>query len=395
MGSRAWIEVNLPVLIKNLGLVRNYSRAPRLLFVIKSNAYGHGLVAVAKAAEKRVDFFGVASLDEGIRLRDAGIKKPILILCPVLDGIEIRESLKEGMHLAITHIDQLKRIKEEAQKLEVEAHLHLEIDTGMARTGIERESLEETLTYWMRYPYLRMESIFTHFPNAESSIDSTVNQLKYFLSIVKTVPPSIKPKIVHVANSASFLRIPESHLDMLRIGLILYGVFPSKNLINAIPVQPVLSLKTRVLHIREIKKGDGVSYGHTFKAPHSMRIATIGIGYGDGYPRSLSNIGEVLIHGRRAKIVGTVTMDLTMVDISHIRGVKVGDVVTLIGKEDSDEITAIELAEKSKTIPYEILCRIGTHLPHYYIEEEGVETLTPSECFNNLSPGTLWNHVST
>lgn len=376
MGSRAWIEVNLPVLIKNLGLIRNYSEAPRILFVIKGNAYGHGLVAVAKAGEDKVDFFGVATLDEGVRLRDAGIRKPILILCPILDPIEIRESLKEGMHLAITHLDQLRKIKEEAQKLALEAHLHLEIDTGMARTGINRDSIEETLTYWMRYPYLRMESIFTHFPNAESNKELTRKQLKYFLNIINSIPPSLKPKLIHAANSASFIQIRESHLDMIRVGIILYGVFPSKNLVNSIPVQPILSLKTRILHIREIRKGNGISYGHTFKAPHDMRIATIGIGYIDGYPRSLSNKGEVLIHGKRAKVIGTITMDLTMVDVSHIRGVKVGDVVTLIGRENSDEISALELAEKCKTIPYEILSRLGTHLPHIYIEEEGVEALT-------------------
>jgi len=376
MGSRAWIEINLPALTKNLGVVRNYSKAPRILFVIKGNAYGHGLIAVAKAVEKKVDFFGVASLEEGVKLRDAEIQRPIIILCPLIDTIEIRESLKEGLHLAITHMEQLKRIKEEAQRLALVAHLHLEIDTGMSRTGIDKDSLEEILTYWMRYPYLRLETVFTHFPNAENSVDSTKEQLKNFLSIVKTIPPSLKPKMLHTANSASFIQIPESHLDMIRIGIILYGVFPSQNLINAIPVQPILSLKTRILHIRDIKKGEGVSYGHTFKAPHDMRIATVAIGYVDGYPRSLSNRGEVLIHGKRAKVVGTVTMDLTMVDVSHIRGVRVGDVVTLIGKENSDEITAMELAEKSKTIPYEILSRLGTHIPRIYIEEEGVETLT-------------------
>ena len=362
-------------------LRRNFERLSKLVFpskiapVVKSNAYGHGLVRISKALEPQVDLLVVGNLEEALKLREAGLKKAILILLPLFDPLSIRETIKNGFAFSISSKSAIPVIENEARKLRKEATVHLEIDTGMSRTGIAPEEFDEFMAALMLSPYVRLKGIYTHFACAEKDLNSVERQLDLFLSCVKRLP-SLNSKVkLHASNSAG-LAVRRAHLDFVRIGISLYGLYPNGKLRNLVKLEPILSLKSHIFLVKRIKKGQGVSYGHTFIAPRDMKIAVLGIGYGDGYMRQLSNRADVIIKGRRARVIGNITMDFTMVDVSHIEDVREGDVAVIIGRDGDERITADELAAIAGTINYHVLTSIRESIPRFYIEEEEVKPLT-------------------
>ncbi len=369
------MEIDLGALWRNFRKLKKFVSPSDVAPVIKSNAYGHGIVKIAEALEPHVSLLIVGNLEEALTLREHGITKPILILLPLSDSLSVSEAIRNGFLFSVSSKSALPMIDREARKLGKEAVIHIEIDTGMSRTGILPDELEEFMATLLLCKYIKLDGIYTHFAKAENDLKSVEEQLERFLSCVKKVPGFWKKVKLHASNSAGLV-VKKAHLDFVRLGISLYGLYPNGKLRGLIELEPILSLKTRVYAVKTIKKGTGVSYGHTFVAPHDMKIAVLGIGYGDGYMRQLSNKAHVLIKGKRAKVVGNITMDFTMVDVTHIEGVKVGDVATLIGKDGDERITADELAELAGTINYHIVASLKESLPRFYIEEEGVKPLT-------------------
>jgi alanine racemase len=245
----------------------------------------------------------------------------------------------------------------------------------MTRTGIRPADVQQVLAGIMTAPYLRLEGVFTHFATADSDREVALEQRARFEEVLSHIPDVFQSYIRHAANSAAVLNLPEARYDMVRPGITLYGLYPSEAVERSLSLKPVMSFKAKVIQLRDVKKGTGISYLHTFKAQKDMRIATLSVGYGDGYPRHLSNRGEVLIRGQRAAIVGVVTMDLTMVDVTHIEGVKVGDLATLFGTDGEGEISVQELAKLSGTINYEIVLRVGNSVPRLYVTEAKTQPL--------------------
>jgi alanine racemase len=365
----AWAQINLSYLRSNIKEIKARAEGSALAPVIKCDAYGHGALQVSKAIERDVSMLLVARLSEARELAQGGIKAPILILEPLVEPLEVREALKSGFRLSVAHREGLELVREAGKKLSLECRIHLEVDTGMTRTGIDPASVQQVLAQIMTAPYLRLEGVFTHFATSDSDREVALGQKERFEEALSHIPEVLGFYSRHAANSGAILNLSNSLYDMVRPGITVYGLHPSENMENELPLRPVLSFKAKVLQVRTVKKGTGISYMHTFKAPHDMRIATINVGYGDGYPRHLSNKGEVLIRGKRAEIVGVVTMDLTMVDVTHIKNVGVGDTVTLIGRDGDDEITAQDLANISETINYEIITRVGNSVPRVHVSE--------------------------
>ena len=375
MEQRSWVEIDLGALSRNFEKLSKLVSPSRIAPVVKSNAYGHGLVKISKALEPKVDLLVVGNLEEALKLREAGIQKAILILLPLFDPLGIRETIRNGFTFSISSKSVIPVIENEARKLRKEATVHLEIDTGMSRTGIAPEEFDEVIAALMLSPYVRLKGIYTHFACAENDLNSIERQLDLFLSCVKRLPDLNSRVELHASNSAGLV-VRRAHLDFVRIGISLYGLYPNGKLRNLVNLEPVLSLKTYIFLVKRIKKGQGVSYGHTFIAPRDMKIAVLGIGYGDGYMRQLSNKADVIIKGRRARIVGNITMDFTMVDVSHIEDVREGDVAVIIGKDGDERVTADELAAIAGTINYHVLTSIRESIPRFYIDEEGVKPLT-------------------
>lgn len=345
------------------------SNGARLMAVVKSNAYGYGLVETAKILAG-VDWFGVDNIDEAILLRKNGIKNPILVLgfTPV---DRIKESVNyNDLRFTIYDSEILKQLSK-SQKPEVRGQkLHLKIDTGMSRQGVLVNDLPKFLRL---LPHdLSLEGVYTHFANADNLKDRShpnfqLANFKKALEILKR--HKIEPQIVHANATTGLLTMPEADHDMVRVGIALYGLWPSaefKNKFKNLKVKPALSWKTRVVQIKKIKKGTPVGYGITERVKKDTRIAVLPVGYYDGYMRALSGKGHVLIGGKRCKILGRISMNLSVVGVSSCPKVKVGDEVVLIGTQGRERIIAEELAEKADTISYEIASRINPLLPRIY-----------------------------
>ena len=351
--SRVWAEIDLKALDHNFKFIKSRSGGVKIDALLKANAYGHGLQIVAKRLNDRVDFFSVAAVEEAIEAQDeAGITKPILVLGPKFQEWEIDESLKRDLRITLCHLEQAKIIKEfipAGQKLKV----HIEVDTGMTRTGVDIDKFPALLEFVENSMEFDLEGVYTHYATADDEPELARDQLERFK---RYVMPLIWGKgiLIHTANSAAIFNLGEEAVfDMVRPGIAMFGLPPSTSM-NLPELKPILSLKARIIQLRDIGPGRGIGYGFRFKSKKPMKIAVLAVGYGDGYPRALYRDGEVLIHGKRAKIVGVISMDLTTVDVSHILEVKLGDVATLIGRDGDDEITATELAGLIGTINYEI-----------------------------------------
>jgi len=360
-----WAEVNLNNLEHNFKKIRSLLRPEtKVLVTVKADAYGHGLIPVSKRlVANAVDFLGVASIDEGIKLRKAGIRIPILVL-----GLMLKKDIQPlfGFCLTPTVCDEefARALDARARQLKKKLAVHIKVDTGMGRIGVLHDDAFVLVKKIHELKSIIIEGIFTHFPFADLNREFTDFQISLFNKLVANLKRSgIIIPLVHAANSIGLIDYKDSHFTMVRPGLVIYGLHPKEGL--GINLKPVLSLKTRVIFVKQVPAGYGISYGHAYVTRRSTRIVTLPIGYGDGYPRNLSNLARVLIGGKRLAISGRICMDQIMVDVGRQK-LKVGDEVVLIGRQGKQKITVEELAALSGTISYEIVCGLGSRIPRIY-----------------------------
>ncbi|MDO8749483.1 MAG: alanine racemase [Candidatus Omnitrophota bacterium] len=362
-----WAEINLRNLDYNFRLVKKLvGPKVKILVPVKADAYGHGIIAISKRLEKLgADYLGVASIDEGIILRRNGIKRPILILSPIFpDGVQAL--LKHNLIPSVCTWELALKLNRQAARRNQKVVIHIKVDTGMQRIGIAHHSARKFIHQVSGLKNILIEGIFTHFPCADNKPVFTREQIRMFEALIRQVEKEgIHIPLKHASNSLGVLDYPAGHFNMVRPGLMIYGLYPKERLKSKL--KPVLSLKTRVSYLKAVAKGSGISYGHTYIAKRKMKIATLPIGYGDGYPRSLSNQAHCLIGGEKAKIVGRICMDQLMVDVTRIKKVRTGDPAVLVGFQKTKSVSVEDLAKLAGTISYEIVCGLGNRLPRIYI----------------------------
>jgi alanine racemase len=349
-------------------LKKSVAKNVEMLAVVKANAYGHGASEIAKTLEHAgCNFFGVAMCEEGIALREAGIKAAVIILGGIYPN-QVRDVIEYGLTPVIFDTGTARLLDSLAGKTGKRIRVHIKIDTGMGRLGLLSYQVASFFKAMKELVNLEVDGILSHFAEAdEEDKEFSKKQLNLFLNIIKAVQGlGFQPSLFHIANSAAIVKHTDSHFNLVRPGIMLYGAYPARHMLENINLKPAMKLVTQIVHIKQAPKGFSVSYGRKYVTKRDSIIATIPIGYGDGYPRSLSNKGAVLIRGQRAKVAGTICMDITMLDVTHIKGVKQGDEAVLIGKQGNDKITVDELAEKAGTISYEILCGITGRIPRVY-----------------------------
>lgn len=367
----AWVEVDLDRLQKNIEAVRSWlGPKVKMMLVVKADAYGHGAREVSRAAcEAGVDILGVATVHEGMELRQAGIVAPILVLSPAL-ATEVHEIVRWRLGTAVATMEFARHLSEVSSTQGVESIVHIEVDTGMGRSGVDHAEAVDFVTAIVALPGLRFEGLFTHFPNCHGSDTGYEKGQLVLLRAVADELSSrgVKIPILHSANSAALLAVPESHLDMVRPGLLVYGVYPP-GVPRPVEVRPAMSFCTRLVQVRTIPAGRGVSYGSTFVTRKPTRVGVIPVGYGHGYSSLLSNKGEVMVEGKRAPVIGRVTMDMTMVDLSDIPEAGLNDLVVLFGGEGAGRIDVDEVAATAGLLPYEIMCTIGKRVVRKFLRD--------------------------
>ena len=363
MAHPAWIEIDLDRLRYNLAAIRRRIGHSRLCFVVKANAYGHGLVPIARAAQADVDYFGVAHLQEGAALRESGITRPILVLGAIHED-QIEDLIRYRLEFTISSSYKARLVANQARRLGAKCPVHLEIDTGMRRTGVRVESASSLIRYIQSQDCFDLLGIYSHFAMAETPNDPvTKQQINEFLFLKQQVENDGCSCIWHLANSGGVAFYPDSYLDMVRVGLLGYGLSLSQATID---ILPVLSLKAKISYFKVVATDQGISYGHTYRTQKQTRIVTVPVGYGDGYRRDFSNCMSVLIRGKRYKIAGNVCMDQFMVDIGDHEAY-VGDEVVLIGRQKDEEIRLSEMTDILKTDPREVLCHFNDRIPRIYL----------------------------
>lgn len=377
--KRAYAVIDLDALRANAqAVIDKVGPDVKIMSIVKTDAYGHGAVPVARELEELgVDYFGVASVDEGVLLRKHGIKSPILILGYVFPEEYERLIDSELMH-AVFSYDNAVALNEKAKWLNKTVKIHIKVDTGMGRIGFlpNKDSIEE-IKKISKLSNVKIDGIFTHFACADFRDKTSSNrQKKLFLDFLEQLKAQgVDVGIRHMDNSASIIDEDRDFLDMVRIGIMGYGLFPSEEVDTDFPLTPVMQLKSSVSYVKNVHKGFTVSYGSTFVAKDDMTVATVSIGYGDGYPRSLSNRGRVIINGQFANIIGRVCMDQFMVDVTDL-DVKQGDTVTLFGKDGNFDLSVEELSGLSGRFNYELCCDINMRVPRVYVKDgEVVEVL--------------------
>ena len=360
--ASTWIEINKNAVSQNIKLIKTILKANVMLTtVVKANGYGHGAIEISRIAlENGADRLAVAHVEEGIELRKAKINAPILILSAIPFGA-IPDAIENTLILTVASLEFAKEISRVAKRKNKTAMVHIKIDSGMRRYGIPENESAKLVREITSLPNLNVEGIFTHFASAdENDLSFTHEQAAKFESIINNLKKDgIKILLIHASNSAATLQLPQYHYDMVRVGLVIYGVSPISKLPKDISLQPALSLKSRVGLLKQVNMGDTIGYGRTFKAHGKLKSALVLCGYADGLPRFVSNKGFVLINGQRCKILGRVSMDQTIVDITNVESVKIGDEVVLIGKQKQETITVEEFAKWAETIPYEIFTSIN------------------------------------
>ncbi len=367
--KRVYAEINIDAIKQNLLNVRaKIGEGVRLCAVIKADGYGHGAVEIAKNISCIADCFAVATIEEAIELRSAGVGCDILILGYLLPCF-YKKAIEQNVTITVFTKEDAEKIANTARACGKVARLHIALDTGMGRIGFDMsEESVDTVCGISKLEGVFVEGIFTHFATADEADKAyTYEQKKKFDSFFERLgAKGISIPIRHIANSAAIMEFDDFGYEMARCGIVTYGLYPSDEVVkNNLSLIPAMSLKTHIAHIKTVPKGTCISYGATYKAEKEAVIATIPVGYADGYPRLLSNRGRVLIGGKSAPIVGRVCMDQFMVDITGISA-KVGDCVTLMGKDGEEEITADEIAKNAGTINYEIVCGISQRVPRVY-----------------------------
>lgn len=367
-------EIHLDALRHNYSLLRN-TVPPRtaIMAVVKADAYGHGFLETSRELDRQgVDAFGVAFMAEAIQLRKSGIDRPILLLGGVYPGQE-RKCVGFGISSIVFSLEQLKAFDLAAGKLYRKAFVHLKIDTGMGRLGIPYEQVPDLLDAMKLLPNIYLEGVVSHFASADELDESgqyytRLQAERFAWAIDRIRQAGFNPRYVHLANSAGALLNDYPFCNLVRPGIALYGAFPSPDFQGQLQLRPVMRLKSKVAMLKWVEPPSSISYGRRFTAEQRTLIASVPVGYADGYPRALTNRGEALICGTRARVAGTVCMDWTMFDVTHIPDIKVGDEVTLMGADKSGNIIgAEELAQLSGTIPYELFCGISKRVPRVYL----------------------------
>lgn len=368
---RVQANVDLEAIRHNIIEIRcKLNSGTKIMVIIKADAYGHGAVPVAKAIEYiGVDAYGVAIIEEAIELREAGITKPILVL-----GYTPKEQyhyvVANDVMQTVFQYEMAEALSYEAKRQGKIAKIHIKVDTGMSRIGFNDtiESLNEIIKI-SKLPNLKIEGLFSHFAQAdEVDKSSAKKQLQRFIKFSQLLENNqIIFTTKHLSNSAGIIELPEANFDMVRCGITTYGIYPS-DWVNQSDyhLKPAMELKTHVIYLKEIEAGVGVSYGATFISKRKMKVATIPVGYADGYSRNLSNQGRVIIRGQYAPIIGRICMDQFMVDVTEIDNVQQGDIVTLLGRDQEAYISVEELAELSHSFPYELVCNVGKRIPRVY-----------------------------
>ncbi len=365
-----WVEVDLDALASNLRIVRGLV-GPRVKIhlVVKADAYGHGAGPVARVAEEEgCHSLGVATLDEGIELRRERITLPIIVLSPSLP-FEAERIVEHELSPSIGDLEVARAVAAAAAAQGHVCACHVEIDTGMGRSGVEPGQAIEFLRRILREPGLRLAGLFTHFPKADGVCagPDVARQLAAFADVVAACRSAgIDPGVLHAANSAGIVNYPASHLEMVRPGILAYGVVTSDILAPPPGLRSVMRFATRLVQVRTMPAGHAISYGGDFVTPEEMRVGTAAVGYGHGYPWALSGKGHALVRGRRAAILGRVTMDTTVLDLREIPDAAHGDEVVLFGAQEGSEIPVAELARLAGTIPYELLIGIGRRVPRVW-----------------------------
>ena len=362
------LEVDLGRIADNYRAIVDHVAGARAMPVLKANAYGHGLVPVARlVAGLGAPMLGVAYLEEGLRLRAEGITTPILVMGGIL-GSQVPLFLDHDLVLTASSVDKLVAVEECAAARGVRAKVHLKIDTGMERIGVHWYSAERLLEASLRCPHVDVLGIFSHFANADAAdLGHARLQLERFLEVLSFYERhSLTPPVRHIANSGAILQLPEANLDMVRPGILLYGVLPSDEVPPTVAVRPALTWKSRVVFFKVVQPGNPVSYGSTWAPDHLVRVVTVPVGYGDGYPRRMSGAAEVLLRGQRYPVVGRICMDQVVVCIEWDEAYN-DDEVVLLGELGERRITVEELARWADTIPYEILTGINTRVPRVYV----------------------------
>lgn len=383
----AWIEIDLQQFKQNLTTIRNFidhmklgvksevgsgmgshSGHTKLLVPIKANAYGHGLIPIARAArDAKVDYLGVSCSQEGVELRKAGITLPILVMGAIHEE-QIPELLNYGLEFTIASLYKAKMVAKQCLEHHKKCKVHIEIETGMQRTGVRPETALEVLNFLYSENCFEVTGIYSHLATSDNpNSEFARSQIKKFQNFIKT--HEIKRKhpslICHISNSGGLCYFPESHMDMVRPGILTFGYFPGPRVEALNSIQPILAVKAKISFFKVVSKDQGISYGLTYRTKEETRVVTVPIGYGDGLRRELSNRGSVIIRGKRYPIAGTICMDQFMVDIDHEEAF-VGDEVVLVGRQGNEVASLEEMARLCHTIPYEILCGFNNRLPRRY-----------------------------
>ncbi len=363
-----WAEIDLAAVKFNLGCVRRFIDGKvAVMAVVKANAYGHGLLEVSRAlVEEGVDYLGVATVDEALALRSSGIKTPVLVLGSVLEE-EAKAAVAGDITLTLCDKRLLEILSKLAKEFDKRPKVHIKVDTGMGRIGVWHEEAIEFIKEVHSRKEIDSEGVYTHFSSAARDKLITNQQISFFEKVLGDMEGAgIKAKYKHAANSIAVVDWKKSHLNLVRTGILLYGVYPKESFRTSFKLKPVMNLKTRIVHLKETPPGRSISYGRTYITQKRTKIATIPIGYADGYGRILSNKAEALLNGKYVKVAGIVTMDQTLLDVGNVENAEVGDEVVLIGRQGDSEILIEKIAKLSGTIPYEILSSVTDRVPRIY-----------------------------
>lgn len=372
-----WVEVKKDALRHNLALFKKIiGPQVKLMPVVKSNAYGHGILEATKVAiDFGVDYIGVVNLDEALLLRKNGIVTPVLVLS-YFDSSQIEEAIKTEVELVVYNEERVKLISQAAQKLKKTARIHIKIDTGTSRLGVLTKEAAPFINKIKDLRGIELTGIFTHFADSENDNWTYTNkQLSEFKNLLfELQKANIKIPLAHTACSAAAMSSAETHFDLVRVGISFYGLWPSEENKKAVQkkfpwfeLKPALAWKTRIIQIKELAKGTPVGYGCTYKTKQKTTIAILPVGYNEGYDRLLSNKGKVIVKKKKVPVLGRVCMNLTMIDVTDLEEVTVGEEVVLIGKQGNQQITADEIAALIKTINYEVVTRINPQIPKIYL----------------------------
>jgi alanine racemase len=378
-GRPVWAEISLKAIIKNLRVIRRHvGPKPKILAVVKSNAYGLGAVPISKALEKAgVEWFGVTCANEGVELREAGIRKRILILTGFWPGEE-RRLVENRLTPAVTRLDDVRHLERAAKSTGARTRIpfHLKINSGMNRLGISPGEIDAFARALADCRHIQLEGTFTHFASAEDfSARQTDEQEQVFSKCLERMRAlGVSPGIVHLANSGAICARPSTYADMIRPGAILYGYYQSfdppqkgQEVRERLPIEPSLSLRARIITLRDLPPGQGVGYSARFVTERPSRIAVINAGYADGISRQRTNRGCALVRGRRLPLVGAISMDLTTLDVTDLPDVQLGDVVTIYGKDGNDAMVVSDIAREVGTVTSDLLCALGRRVPRYYL----------------------------